>query len=379
MRKIRVIDLKAGMKFDKAVYIEGENILVPAEISIRQKDIDRLTRWEIEEVQTEGSEINEQAEDLSEQFKQTTAWLPIREEKYLKFYRTVVEKVDRIFLDIVEGTTVSHDPIDSVVSDLIEILRQGKNEMIQLILIEEWVERRLSAGAINCTVIASIIGHSLKLVGHRLLHLTTGALLHDVGMLRISKKILKKEGKLTPDELNQVKTHPILGYRIISKELKFPEEIASIALQHHEHWDGKGYPRSLKGEDISLSARVVAVADSYEAMVSERPYRSPIIGYSAMKNILSDNGKYFDPKVLKAFLESMGVFPIGSIVQLNNSSIGRVVDNHIDAPLRPKIEIFIDEYGAKITEMEIVDLLMWKNLFIVKAIDPKVIGVSRNE
>ncbi len=376
MRKIKVADLKTGMKFDKPVYIEGENILVPAEVPLKQKDIDRLTLWEIEEVQTEGSVIIERPGDLSKKLKKTKTWLPIREEKYLKSYRSAVEKVDSIFLDIIEGTTVSHDPIDAVVTDLIEILRLGKNEMIQLILMGEWVERKLSASAVNCSIISSVIGNSIKLAGHKLLQLATGALLHDVGMMRISKKILQKEGKLASDELNQVKTHPILGYRIISKELKYPEDIAVVALQHHEHWDSKGYPRGLGGEDISHYARIVAVADAYEAMVSERPYRNPIIGYSAMKNILSDNGKHFDPKVLKAFLESMGVFPIGSIIQLNNSSIGRVVENHVEAPLRPKIELFIDEYGSKITGQEIINLLVKRNLFIAKAIDPKVIEES---
>ena len=93
-----------------------------------------------------------------------------------------------------------------------------------------------------------------------------------------------------------------------------------------------------------------------------------------MKNVLSDNGRHFDPQVLKAFLESMGVFPIGSIVQLNNSSIGRVSENHAEAPLRPKIELLIDELGAQIEGTEILDLLSKKNLFVVKAIDPKMIG-----
>jgi hypothetical protein len=93
-----------------------------------------------------------------------------------------------------------------------------------------------------------------------------------------------------------------------------------------------------------------------------------------MKTVLSDNGKHFDPQVLKAFLESMGIFPIGSVVQLNNSSIGRVGENHADAPLRPKIQLLIDEFGNQIEGSETVDLLTKKNLFIVKAIDPKLIG-----
>ncbi|HUI72673.1 MAG TPA: HD domain-containing phosphohydrolase, partial [Spirochaetia bacterium] len=157
----------------------------------------------------------------------------------------------------------------------------------------------------------------------------------------------------------------------ITKDLKYPDEVGIIALQHQERWDGQGYPRRLHGEDINISARVVAVADAYVAMINNRPHRSSMIGYSAVKNVLNDNGRHFDPKILKVFLESMGIYPIGSIVQLNNSAIGRVVETHSDAPLRPVLELIIDEYGNTVGERETIDLVVKKGAFIVKAVDPK--------
>jgi len=177
--------------------------------------------------------------------------------------------------------------------------------------------------------------------------------------------------------MNQIRTHPIYSYRVIAKELKYPEEIAVIALQHHERWDGQGYPRKLKGEDINLAARIVAVADSYIAMLNNRPHRNSMIGYTAMKNVLNDNGSHFDPKILKVFLESMGIYPIGSVVQLSTSAIGRVVETHADAPLRPAIELIIDEYGNKRGEREVLDLLTRKGVFIVKAVDPKSLAAAQ--
>jgi len=372
MKTIKVSNLHPGMKFDQPVFIEGDNVLVPTGVAIKDKDIERLSRWDIEEVFTEGSEIVKAAAEA--ELKDSPAWLPPREEKYLKIYRSAVEKVDAIFQDISDETYLNHEPIDSVVKEMLDVLRQSKNEMIQLILLGEWVERRLSVSAINCMIISAVIGNTMRLASHRLLQLATGALMHDVGMMKVEKGILEKQGKLSGEELTKIRTHPVMGYQIISKDMKYPEDIALVALQHHEHWDGRGYPRSLKGEDITLFARVVTVADAYEAMVSERPYRNSMIGYSAMKNVLSDNGRHFDPQVLKAFLESMGVFPIGSIVQLNNSSIGRVSENHAEAPLRPKVELLIDELGTQVESTEFLDLFSKKNLFIVKAIDPKMIG-----
>jgi len=374
MKTIKVSALRPGMKFDQPVFIEGDNILVPAGVAIKGKDIERLSRWDIEDVFTEGKEIEEAAADAVVKLKETPAWLPKKEEKSRRIYRSAVDKVDAIFQDVADGTYLNHEPIDSVVKDMLDVLRQSKNEMIQLILLGEWIERRLSVSAINCMIISGVIGSTMRLASHRLLQLATGGLLHDIGMLKVEKEILEKQGRLASDELNRMRAHAVMGYQIISKEMKYPEEIAMVALQHHEHWDGRGYPRSLKGEDITLFARIVAVADAYEAMVSERPYRNSIIGYNAMKTVLSDNGKHFDPQVLKAFLESMGIFPIGSVVQLNNSSIGRVIENHTDAPLRPKIELLIDEFGNQNEESETVDLLAKKSFFIVKAIDPKLIG-----
>ena len=256
-----------------------------------------------------------------------------------------------------QGEAVDRVKIDAVVNLLLERLRDGKNEMIQLILMGGRIERKIAAGVINVTILSTIMGTVLKFTSHRLIQLATGALLHDIGMVKVPKSILAKKEKLTAEEVNQIRTHPIHSYRVISKELKYPEEIGLIALQHHEHWDGQGYPRKMKGEDINLAARIVAVADSYIAMINNRPHRGPIIGYSAMKSVLNDNGRHFDPKILKVFLESMGIYPIGSIVQLNNSAIGRVVETHMEAPLRPAVELIIDEYGNKLGEREVVDLL----------------------
>jgi HD-GYP domain-containing protein (c-di-GMP phosphodiesterase class II) len=374
MKTIKVSTLRPGMKFDQPVFIEGDNILVPAGVAIKGKDIERLSRWDIEDVFTEGEEIKGSAADTAAKLKEMPAWLPKKEEKSRRIYRSAVDKVDAIFQDVADGTYLNHEPIDSVVKEMLDVLRQNKNEMIQLILLGEWFERRLSVSAINCMIVSGVIGSTMRLASHRLLQLATGGLLHDIGMLKVQREILEKQGRLSSDEMNRMRAHAVLGYQIISKDMKYPEEIALVALQHHEHWDGRGYPRSLKGEDITLFARIVAVADAYEAMVSERPYRNSIIGYNAMKTVLSDNGKHFDPQVLKAFLESMGIFPIGSVVQLNNSSIGRVSENHTEAPLRPKIELLIDEFGNQIEGSEIVDLLNKKSLFIVKAIDPKLIG-----
>ncbi len=372
MKTIKTSDLRDGMKFDRPVYMDGDNVFVPPGIPIRQKDIDRLTRWEIDSVSTDGTPIMETKLSLDPGLDVASIrGMPASDNANLDAYLLAIDEYEHISTAVAAGEEIDRAKVDATVNLILEKVRDGRNDMIQLILMGGRMERKISAGVINVTILASIMGSLLKFTSHRLIQLATGALLHDTGMVKVSKAILKKKEKLSPEEINQIRTHPIHSYRVITKDLKYPEEIGVIALQHHERWDGQGYPRKLKGEDINLAARIVSVADAYISMINNRPHRNSMIGYSAMKNLLNDNGRQFDPKILKVFLESMGIYPIGSIVQLNNSAIGQVVQTHSEAPLRPAIELIIDEYGNKLGEREVVDLLAKKSLFIVKAVDPK--------
>jgi HD-GYP domain-containing protein (c-di-GMP phosphodiesterase class II) len=375
MKTIRTSDLRDGMRFDKPVYMDGDNVFVPSGIPIRQKDIDRLTRWEIQSVRTEGTIVEDPPPGQEALFDAATIRdMPATDKASLDAYLRAIDEYEHISTAVASGEETDRGKVDSTVNLILEKVKDGRNEMIQLILMGGRMERKIAAGVINVTILSTIMGSVLKFTSHRLIQLATGALLHDTGMVKVSKDILKKKEKLSPEEMNQIRTHPIHSYRVITKDLKYPEEIGVIALQHHERWDGQGYPRKLKGEDINLAARVVSVADAYVSMINNRPHRNSMIGYIAMKNLLNDNGRQFDPKILKVFLESMGIYPIGSIVQLNNSAIGRVVQTHSEAPLRPAVELIIDEYGNKLGEREVVDLLAKKGVFIVKAVDPKTLA-----
>jgi diguanylate cyclase (GGDEF)-like protein/PAS domain S-box-containing protein/putative nucleotidyltransferase with HDIG domain len=128
------------------------------------------------------------------------------------------------------------------------------------------------------------------------------AMLHDIGKLGISDAILLKPGRLTPEEYEEVKKHPVIGADIISGA-GFLKDIVPIILSHHEHWDGRGYPRGLKGEEIPLGARVIAVVDVYEALTSDRPYHKAISKEEAIKILKSGMSTQFDEKIVRVFLE----------------------------------------------------------------------------
>lgn len=382
MRSIKVAELKPGQQFDKPVYIDGENLLVPARVPIRQKDIQRLQKWQISEVTTEGDMLSEGfAEGQDEHTFFMRAFKTSEHELVMKTHTKLRQQLRKIFEAIRDYDPVETSDIDTIIDALFRLLEQYPNQTVEYILYGFQGAVTDIDNALNSAIVSSLIGQNLGMAKHRLIHLATAALLHDVGMLRLPEEIVKKKGKLTAEEAQTVRTHPVHSYKIITRELRYPEEIGRAALQHQERWDGQGYPKMLSGENIILFARIIAVVDSFEAMVSKRPYRNSMIGYTAMRNILSDNGRRFDPQVLKVFIRTMGIYPVGSVVLLNDSSIGRVVEVNHSSPLKPKVKIMIDNQGREYRDDEgdVVDLVDAKQLFIAKAVDPKELSEQSSE
>ncbi|HYE83390.1 MAG TPA: HD domain-containing phosphohydrolase [Clostridia bacterium] len=134
--------------------------------------------------------------------------------------------------------------------------------------------------------------------------LKTLGLLHDIGKIAIDDKILNKPGKLSMEEWNEIKRHPEIGYRILSS-VNDMAEMAEFVLAHHERWDGKGYPKGLKGEEIPLQARIITIADAYDAMTSERAYRKPLTEAAAKEELVKNAGIQFDPEIVRAFIEKV--------------------------------------------------------------------------
>ena len=375
MRSIRLSELQAGMRFDQPVYIDGVNLLVPQGVPIKDKDLDRLRRWNIQEVTTDGKVLDDGKSVGPTSVLQSTTVAPAQHE-VMGVYSKLATRLAGVHSSVKRQQSLESSEIDTIVDTLFALLRGNKNDMIQYILYGLQGESGFVENALNCAVLATLVGINMNMVQHKILHLATGALLHDVGMLRLPDAIVSKRAELTREERQTIATHPIHSYKIITREMKFPEEIGTIALQHQERWDGEGYPKGLSGKDIILPARIVAVADSFEAMVSKRPYRNSMIGYAAMRAILSDNARRFDPAVLKIFIRTMGIYPIGSVVLLSNSCVGRVVETNPESPLRPQVKIMIDESGREFRkdEGEVVDLMHEKKVFIARAVDPKEVN-----
>jgi putative nucleotidyltransferase with HDIG domain len=153
--------------------------------------------------------------------------------------------------------------------------------------------------------LAVATGERLNLAANQLVVLSYAAYLHDVGKVKVPSRILNKPGKLSEDEWVEMRKHPDYGAQMIAGRA-FLEGVAPIIRAHHERYDGKGYPEGLAGDEIPIEARIIAVADAYDAMVSDRPYRNALSKKEAIEELVRNSGSQFDPRVVEAFLGVIG-------------------------------------------------------------------------
>jgi len=198
------------------------------------------------------------------------------------------------------------------------------------------------------------LGKTLGLNEQQLRRVGMGGLLHDVGKAAVPLDILNKPTKLTEEEFNVMRQHPIIGAQILM-EADADEDLLDIALHHHERYDGNGYPHGLKGEQITRFARMAAVCDVYDALTSTRVYRKGWTPAEAMHNMLSWRG-HFDSHLLNSFVRTIGIYPVGSLVRLASGRVALVVKAGEKSLLRPCVHVFWSLHAQREMKPEIVDL-----------------------
>ena len=178
-----------------------------------------------------------------------------------------------------------------------------------------------------------------------IVELTLGALLHDLGKVAIPHDVLNKPGRLSNKEFTLIKNHPMVGAKKI-RDMGLPdsERLAIVALEHHEHLDGHGYPRGLKGDQIHPYGRIAAVADVYDALTSERAYKRPYTPAIAYKLMKFCSPGQFDPMLLDLFFKNVAIYPIGTVLKTNHG-FGIVTEAEFGRTDRPVVAIFADNEG----------------------------------
>jgi len=193
--------------------------------------------------------------------------------------------------------------------------------------------------ATNCAILVCGFALFLGLNRETAEKMTLGALLHDIGVAKVPKGIIEKQGKLSINEMTVVKKHLAWGHQLCKKDGFNDPIIMDMLINHHERLDGSGYPRGLKKEKLSKLARITAIIDVYDAMTGDKLYKKGQQPINALRHLLSDKSK-FDQDLVQQFIKYLGVHPVGSFVELSNEKIAIVVEGNRNEPLKPKVKIF---------------------------------------
>jgi len=211
--------------------------------------------------------------------------------------------------------------------------------------------------SLNVSIFTVVQAEALGLPQGALTDIGVAALLHDSGKLAVEADIIRKGGKLNPDELDKMRSHPLDGAEILLDTPDMPFLAAVATFEHHIKYDMQGYPALLYGGKLNLASMMVAIADVYDALRSKRSYHDPFPSEKVYEEMTGLAGKHFHPGLLEIFFQKVGVYPPGTLVELDNGAVGLVVKGSIVDMRRPQVEILYEEHGEEVKEPYMVNLL----------------------
>lgn len=340
MRKIGILNCEPGMILGKAIFYNGTAILLEAGAILTVSYLDRLKELGITEIYVE--------DDISSGL---TIHDVVKEETRLEAIEFVKNTMDNYsplnMLDSEEIIAVVHKILDDILT---------LDEIIVNLMDIKTCDIYTFSHCVNVCVLSIITGVKLNLTEPELLELGIGALMHDIGKVMIPPEILKKKSALTEYEYHIIKQHSIYGYNILKTLPLISEASARVALDHHERYDGKGYPNGLMNEHIHIYSRIVAVTDIFDALTSDRIYRDKISTNQAIEYLTMIAAPTLDLMVLNCFVQIVPPYPVGTAVILNTGEKGVVIKINKNLPTRPVIRVVFNSDGSKKAYFEEIDL-----------------------
>lgn len=336
---MRTRQLKPGMKIDQSIVDRlGRNLVTRGSI-LDEYIIDSMLKMGIMTVYIqEGTIEPEDIESkISPEIKRKIEKLHTDDPAKVNLSASVRKRVSegiQFIYNNAESDKLAN-ATDSIASDLMKAI--DSNDAIAIDINElKTSDEYTFKHSVDVATIAMILGKQQGLSKQQVYELGVSGLLHDVGKTRIPTEILNKPARLNDDEFAIMKQHSVYGYHMLEKKGEFNKEICYAVLQHHEKINGKGYPLGFNEKQITPYAKILSVADIYDALVTERPYKSAFSQRDAVEMIMSMTGE-LDMIAMKSFLESMILYPVDSIVDLSNGEKAKVVKNSPHYILRPTV------------------------------------------
>ncbi len=366
MRLIALSQAKPGMILGRQIYDEFGNLLIGSGVEMDEALIQRLRNLGVSFIYVE-DELGEGI-DLEHDIVSHS----LRMEFYhqvKKTYKAIEEGIEakRSVEEI--AACVDRSRLASLVDETIDELSRKKNAIVDLLYPKDEKDY-LCMHATNVALLSTFLAFKMGMPVRDIFSVGLGSVFADIGMLFVPKEIREKPGPLSPEEWEIVKKHPEKGFGIVRKVNLMDAKTASITYQHHERMDGSGYPRALKGDDVFRYARIVAVADVFDALTSPRPWREAFLADESISFIEQEvrKGK-LDRSVFEVFRKTFAPYPRGTAVLLSDGTIGLVVKNNPADLKRPVVKVIWDMDGNRIPQRS-VDLSQERSLHVVRGTLP---------
>ena len=285
---------------------------------------------------------------------------------------------------IQNGKSLDVDAIKGIVEPILDSIVRNAEAYRWLSMMQKKSGYTYSHAVDNCAL-AIAFGRHMGLPKKDLRTLAVGLLMMDMGNLKVPDQILNKNGRLSDAEYRIVQKHVQHSVDILRNTKGMNEDVINIAMTHHERFDGSGYPYALQGAHIPVYGRMAAIIDCYDAMTSDRPYSPAKSPYAALQDIYNWRGTSFQPELVEQFLQCMGVYPTGSIIEMTNGEVGIVISQNSMQRMRPKIMLLLDEDKKHLTEYKTIDLTKQYEdssgypLNIHRGLDPGEHGIDPTE
>lgn len=361
MRLVPIECVREGSYLAKTIYDSDGRVLLREGVKLNEVFLRRIKHIKIFSVY-----INDEYSDnlIEEVIK------PELRQKAIKTIKDTFVSFEKYNLDTAKNTSSVKNSnfiqekqkyflsIGDIATNILDEICSQKDALVNVVDIKN-LDSYTYQHSVNVAVLSLILGMQLQLSKLELYSLCLGALLHDIGKVFISNDIIQKFDKLTEKEYDIVKEHSQKGYEYLkgSPDISAPARI--IALQHHERVNGSGYPEGRKGTDINTLAKIVAIADVYDALTSDRPHRRALSPNESLEYIMASGGTLFDYNMVLAFSKAVIPYPEGTLVKLTNGDIAVVEENHPNYPLRPKLKVIkaIDNSAKKNKHVDLMEEL----------------------
>jgi len=338
LRKISSDALQPGWKVGRPIYDSEGRILLNVGVILTNRYIKRLKRLGIPAVYIdEGLLPDVQIDDV------------ICEQTRLQAIKQVKEIYSEYSQrpDFQPRAIIKKAGVVSVINKIIDELLANRSLLVNLVDIRSFDEYTFGH-SVNVCVLAALTGITMEFSRVKLFHLGMAALLHDIGKTFVPENILNKPGPLTEEEFEVVKKHSLHGYQVLSIDPSVSKVCAVVAVQHHERYNGQGYPYGLEKNGIHEFSRITGMVDMYDAITADRIYRKAYPPNEAYEMLAGSGDFLFDFNVVQAFLQNIAAYPIGTIVRLSTGEVGIVVETIKGFPLHPRVRILFSAQGEPV-------------------------------